>query len=111
MNNHTHHNDGPALAAIMAAAIGCAVIGLATVLTEASPVIKETLNWWSPAGPLTGKTGVGIIAWLLAWLGLHLSWEGKELSFSRVCTWAMRLILIGWIGTFPPFFELFAVHP
>ena len=59
--------SGPAAAAILAAAVGVFVIGLATNLAEVSADLKNALNWWNPAGPLTGKTGVGVIVWLIAW--------------------------------------------
>lgn len=110
MSAATHHKDGAALAAIVSAGIGCAVIGLATVLAEASALVKEALNWWPPAGPLTGKTGIGILAWLASWGGLHLLWRGKELPFQRIWILAFALIALGWIGTFPPIFEAFGGH-
>lgn len=110
MTTQAFHKDGAALAAILAAAIGCAVIGIATVLATASPTIKDMLNWWNPAGPLTGKTGVGVIAWLVSWAILHSLWRGKELSFQGISLLALVLIAVGWIGTFPPVFEAFAGH-
>lgn len=104
-----HWGDGPAIAAIVSAGIGCAVIGIATVLTEASPAIKNLLNWWNPAGPLIGKTGVGLSAWLGSWLILHLIWKKRELPFfEKAWKMAMVLIVIGLLGTFPPVFQLFS---
>lgn len=110
MKNETHHKDGAALAAIVAAGIGCVIIGLATILAEVSTVVKESLNWWPPAGPLSGKTGIGIAAWLLSWGLLHALWHKKELPFRSLWIFAMLLILLGWIGTFPPVFESFSGH-
>jgi hypothetical protein len=108
MNNHVHAQDGPALAAILAAGIGAAALGLATVLAEASPACKEMMNWWPPAGPLTGKTSVAVIFYLGSWLFLHLRWRRWELPFYHgIWKWALALIVIGWIGTFPPVYESF----
>ena len=103
-----HWGDGPAIAAIISAGIGCAVIGIATVLAEVSPAIKAALTWWAPAGPLTGKTGIGVFAWIFSWLILHLIWGKRELPFfEKAWKFAMVLIVIGLIGTFPPVFEFF----
>lgn len=104
---HPHHKDGVALAAIMAAGIGAAVLGLATILATASPFVKDLLNWWAPAGPLTGKTGAAVLAWLISWGALHLYWRARELPFGQIYAWAMLLIALGWLGTFPPIFERF----
>jgi hypothetical protein len=34
-------------------------------LAEASPAVKNLLNWWNPVGPLSGKTGVAVAVWLV----------------------------------------------
>lgn len=105
MTNAIHHNNGPALAAILAAGIGCAVLGIVTLWAEASAPFKALMLWWPPAGPLTGKTTVAVIAWLVSWIGLHLRWRHLEMSYTKVWTWTLVLIALGWIGTFPPVFE------
>jgi hypothetical protein len=81
-----------------------------TVLTEAFGPIKEAMNWWNPAGPLTGKTGVGVIAWLVSWFLLYVLWRKKELPFRGIWILSLLLIALGWIGTFPPVFEAFSGH-
>lgn len=110
MTEGTHHKDGAALAAVFSAGLGCAVIGLLTVLATASVAVKDALNWWSPAGPLSGKTGVGVIIWLVSWLILHKLWHTKELPFRGIWITALAMIALGWIGTFPPVFEAFSGH-
>jgi len=99
---------GPASAAFVAAGIGCAVLGLFTTLAEASTGIKDFLNWWDPGGPLTGKTGMAVIIWLIAWIVLHQAWRNKSVDFGRAFTITLVLIGLGAIGTFPTFFQLFA---
>ena len=98
--------NGPALAAIVAAGLGVVVLGLCTLLAEASTATNNALNWWPPAGPLIGKTGIAVIAWLVTWAALHLAWRRREVSF-RAC-WAVTLglILIGFLLTFPPIFQI-----
>lgn len=105
-----HWGDGPAIAAMISAGIGCAVIGIATVLAEAVPAVKETLTWWKPAGPLTGKTGIGVVIWLIGWFFLHLTLRKRELPFAKAWGLTLFFIILGLIGTFPPVFELFASH-
>jgi len=99
---------GTAAAALLAAGVGVFVTGLMTTLAEVSPGLRSSLNWWNPAGPLTGKTGVGVILWLVAWVILHAAYKNREIDFDRAMRWAWILILLGFLGTFPPFFEAFA---
>jgi hypothetical protein len=104
----TRKPNGPAVAALVAAGAGVFVTGLLTTLASASSRVGATLNWWSPAGPLSGKTGVGIIVWLVAWVVLHAMYKQRDVALARplLCTWI--LIALGFLGTFPPFFEAFA---
>ena len=108
MNNE--NPSGSFAATVVSAGIGCSAIGLMTVLATAFSSIKEFLNWWNPAGPLTGKIGVGIIAWVLSWILLHMLWKDKELPVRVVFGFSLILIFLGFLGTFPPFFEWFAGH-
>lgn len=94
--------NGPVAAALLAGGIGSAVLGLATLAVEASEVVKNSLNWFKPVGPLMGKSSLGIIAFVLAWVILNYVWKGKETNFTRIATIAMVLVVIGLILTFPP---------
>jgi hypothetical protein len=100
--------NGPVAAALLAGGIGAAVIGLMTVLAEASPAISAALTWSSPVGALSGKTGVGVIVFFLAWIVLHSMYRGKNVDFNKFATLAFVLLAIGLLFTFPPFFVLFA---
>lgn len=99
--------NGPAAAAILASGIGSMALGLFTTLAEASVAVKTTLNFYNPAGPLSGKTTVAVIVWLVAWRILHGLWKSEEVKFRKVFTAALILIGLGLLGTFPPFFEAF----
>lgn len=98
--------NGPALAAIVAASFGVFVLGLCTFLAELSAGILNALNWWPPVGPLAGKTSIAVIAWLVAWAALHPAWGRRELSFRVWWRVALALIVIGFLLTFPPIFQL-----
>jgi len=79
-------------------------------LAAASAPVKDTLNWWRPAGPLTGKTGVGVIVFLVSWGCLHRICRRKKTNFARMTTIAVVLFGLGLLGTCPAFFELFVKH-
>lgn len=102
--------NGAAVAAILAAAIGCAVLGLIIPLAEAIVPLKNSLNWWNPGGPLVGKTSVSVIAYFASWFVLHRMWNDREIAFDTIWKVSLVLLAIGFIGTFPLFFELFTAH-
>ncbi|HEV8339962.1 MAG TPA: hypothetical protein VGR25_09965 [bacterium] len=104
----TRKSNGPAAAAILAAGAGTFTIGLMTTLAEAFAGLRNALMWYAPSGPLSGKTGVGIIVWLIAWVALATAWKGRDVNIGRVVTWTFVLLLLGFVGTFPPVFEAFA---
>ncbi len=99
--------NGPAAAAVLAGGIGSVVLGIAIMLVELSGGIKNLLNWWNPAGPLTGKTGVAVVAFLLSWALLARLWRGKDVNFPRVAVWSLVLVALGLLLTFPPIFLSF----
>lgn len=98
---------GPAAAAMISGGIGTLVIGLLTTGAVISEGLKEVLNWWNPAGPLSGKTGVGVIAWLLTWVILNTLLKGKDYDVGKAFRITLILIGIGLLLTFPPIFEAF----
>lgn len=99
--------NGPAAAAILAAGIGSMVLGLFVILSEALKSVNNALNFYNPVGPLSGKTIIAIAVWLVAWIILHISWKNKQVNFAGVFTASLILIILGLLGTFPPFFDLF----
>lgn len=101
---------GVASAAFVSSGIGCLVIGLMVTGAEMSEGLKNALNWWNPAGPLTGKTGVGVIVWLVSWAVLHSMWKDKDTGFAKAFTITLILIALGFLLTFPPIFTLFAAE-
>lgn len=98
---------GVAAAAMVSGAIGTFVIGLMTTGAVISPALKDALNWWNPAGPLSGKTSVGILAWLISWYLLDRVWHTQNRSLQQAFTITLVLIGLGLLLTFPPIFEAF----
>lgn len=99
--------NGSAAAALVASGLGIAVIGLMTTAAVISERLKDALNWYDPVGPLSGKTGVGILAWVIAWDVLYLIWRKREVNLPRIVAWTFALIALGLLLTFPPIFEAF----
>ena len=102
--------NGPVAAALIAGGLGAAAIGLLTTLAEASEPIKNALNWYNPVGPLTGKSLLGVIFFFVSWIVLYWVFRGKNVNFARATTVALILLALGLLGTFPPFFEIFAAE-
>lgn len=98
---------GSAAAAMISGAIGTFVIGLLTTGVVIFEGLREALNWWNPAGPLTGKTGVGVIAWLISWVLLDTIWKGREYDLRKAFIITLIFVALGVILTFPPVFEAF----
>jgi|RifCSP13_3_1023840.scaffolds.fasta_scaffold21057_2 hypothetical protein len=101
---------GPAAAAMVAGGIGALMIGLLTTLAEASEVIANALKFVKPVGPLSGKTILGVVAWLISWFLLNLALKDRDSNLSKAFTITLALIIAGLLLTFPPFFELFAAE-
>lgn len=106
--------NGPVAAAFLAAGIGSLVLGIFTVLAEASVDIKAFLEFdknfglGSGVGPLSGKVGVAVIAYVVSWIGLHLALRGKEVRFRTAFIASLVLVGLGFALTFPPLFKAFA---
>jgi hypothetical protein len=101
---------GVASAAFVSSGIGCLIIGLMVTGAEMSAGLRTALTWSNAVGPLSGKTGVGVIAWLISWAILHSMWKDKEMEFGKVFTVTLILVALGFLLTFPPFFGLFAAE-
>jgi hypothetical protein len=106
----TRMATGEAAAAFLAGGIGCFVLGVLVTLTEMPALVdlKNALNWNNPVGPLGGKTGVAVIAFLVSWGIAHFTMKNKEVNLKTYVIVAGILTALGFLLTFPPFFELFA---
>ncbi|MBI3440174.1 MAG: hypothetical protein HY054_16240 [Proteobacteria bacterium] len=98
--------NGPGAAAILAAGVGSAMLGILALASDASPAIKSVLSFYSPAGALSGVTTIAIVVWLVTWLLLFQLWRNKEVALSRVNLAALAMLGVGFLLTFPPFMDL-----
>jgi len=100
--------NGPAMAAIIAAGIGALILGILTTLNEASTDVHDFLEIDKDVGPLSGKTLFAVIGYLVAWAVLApLLWR-RSISWNTGLIITGLLLVGGFVGTFPKFFELFA---
>jgi hypothetical protein len=108
MNQEKQIFNGSAGAAILSAGIGSFVLGLAVVLAEISPKIKELLILTAPVGPLSGKTTAAVLVWIISWIIFSFLWKNTNINLGKVLILTLVMIGLGLLGTFPPFFEMFS---
>jgi hypothetical protein len=102
--------EGPISAAILAAGIGALALGVLTTLAEANETIKGWLELSTSVGPLSGKTSFAVVIWLAAWAVLHATMRRTPYETRRAYAITVVLLVLGVIGTFPTFFQLFAAE-
>jgi hypothetical protein len=99
--------SGPAAALILAGGIGVFCMGLVTTLGEASTGIADGLQWNDRVGPLSGKTLITVIVFALAWAVLTAVWRRANPPLRSITIASVVLIVLGLVGTFPTFFQVF----
>jgi hypothetical protein len=101
------HPNGPAWAAILAAAAGCWVMGLLTDLSQAFKGVSNALNLFNPVGDLSGKSIGATLAWLFVWAALHACWKNRNIERGGTVAAVAILLVLAALGmTFPPLFDL-----
>lgn len=107
--------NGPPLAALLAAGIGSAFLGLFTTLAQSHAGFKGLMDLDKNfglkvgVGPLSGKTIYAVAIWLIAWAVAAYVMRGKSYPARPFLIATFALIGIGLLGTFPVFFENFPV--
>ena len=113
--------NGPVAAAFLAAGVASFVMGLGVILNEASGKIKDAIGvdfnaflqfdknfgLGSGVGPMSGKLGLAVIAFVVSWVVFHLWLRGKEVNFQKYFIVSLVLVGLGFALTFPPIFLLF----
>ena len=99
--------NGPAAAALLAGGIASVIYGILIILSEGVASIGTALNWYNPAGPLSGKTGLTVIIWLIIWAVLGNLWKDRDVNFQSTSTTALILLVAGFLLTIPPVFDFF----
>jgi hypothetical protein len=98
--------NGPGAAAILAAGIGSAALGVFALAGDAFPAINRFFNFYRPSGALSGVSTVAVIVWLVAWFVLARRWATETVPMVKVNIAAFVLLAVGILLTFPPFMDL-----
>ena len=99
--------NGFGAAAILSAGVGCIALTVLAIAGDKSSLIKRTLNFYKPTGPLSGVTTVAILIWLFTWLILEWRWRKRTVAASFILVAALALLALSLILTFPPVADLF----
>jgi fluoride ion exporter CrcB/FEX len=102
--------DGPGSAMMISAGIGIFVLGLLTVLAEASPSIKTWLQGWQwgvGVGPLAGKTTIASLSYFVSLGLLWALWRHKDINIKTGFYVGLGLGLAGALLTYPTFYQMF----
>lgn len=99
---------GPAAAVLLASGIGAIVLGFLTTLNEASTAVHDFLEFDTGVGPLSGKTIIAGAAFFVAWAVLHGVLRSSNPSVRTTLVTTGILLALGFLGTFPIFFQAFA---
>lgn len=108
---HIDRANGPPLAALLSAGIGCAVLGVFTTLAQVHAGFKSLMDVDKMiglnvgVGPLSGKTTYAIVAWLVAWGIAGVLMRRTHYAPRPFLVATFVLVVIGLVGTFPLFFE------
>jgi RsiW-degrading membrane proteinase PrsW (M82 family) len=98
--------NGAGGAAVLAAGIGSAVLGILSFAGDASGAIGKALNVYNPTGSLSGVTTLTIIIWLVSWLILHRLWNRRTINLAGISVASFVMLGVGFLLTFPPFMDL-----
>jgi len=105
--SRTHSGDaeipnGAGAAAILAAGIGCGVMGILAFAGDASDAIGKALNWYNPTGTLSGVTTLAILVWLVSWFALDRLWRDRTVAMGGINLLSFALLILAFLITFPP---------
>lgn len=99
--------NGSGAAAILSAGVGCFVLAILAILGDKSALVKGSLVFYKPTGPLSGVTTVAVLVWFFTWGILEWRWRKKTVAAGRISAVALGLLALSLILTFPPVSDLF----
>jgi hypothetical protein len=100
--------DGPAAAALLATGLGSLVLAILVVIAEASESFANSLAYNERVGPLSGKVTWAVVAYVGSWLVLWGVLRRRAFPLATAAIACAILVGLALIGTFSPFFQLFA---
>ncbi len=99
--------NGSGAAAILSAGVACFALAVLAILADKSALIKSSLVFSKPTGPLSGVSTVAILVWLFTWGILEWRWRKKIVAAGRINAVALAPLALSLILTFPPVGDLF----
>ena len=99
--------NGSGAAALLAAGVGAAALGVLAVAGDKSAAVKSAMIFYRPTGPLSGVTTVAILIWLGCWAVLEWRWRKWEGAVGKICWVAGLLLGAGVLLTMPMVGDLF----
>jgi len=97
--------NGPAVAALLAGAAGVFVLGLNTFLAAAATGVSNWMAFQNRVGPLSGKTTMAGVAWLVIWGFLSAVLWRRNVRLEWVWAIVIILLVVGNLLMFPPIFD------
>ncbi|MER8753883.1 hypothetical protein NKH57_32685 [Mesorhizobium sp. M1050] len=98
--------NGPGAAAILAAGIGSAAMGIFALAGDAFTSLNHFFTFYKPTGGLSGVSTSAVVAWLVAWFILSRRWGEKNVEMVKVVSVSFALLAVGVLLTFPPVMDL-----
>jgi hypothetical protein len=99
--------NGSGAAAVLSAGIGCFTLAVLAILSDKLALIKSSLVFYKPTGPLSGVTTVAILVWLFTWAIFDWRWRKKKVAAGHINAVAFALLALSLMLTFPPVADLF----
>jgi len=103
--------DGPGAAMMISAGFGIFVLGALTILAEASKGANTwlaTWQWGQGVGALAGKSTIASLLYFASLALLWIIWRNKDVNLKMAFYVGLGLGVLGAIGTYPTFFQMFA---
>jgi hypothetical protein len=100
--------SGPVAAALLAAGLGSLVLAILVIVAEASESFANSLAYNDRVGPLSGKVIWALVAYAGSWLVLWGVLRRRDFPLATAAIACAVLVGLAFIGTFAPFFQLFA---
>jgi hypothetical protein len=100
--------NGPVAAVMLATGIGSLVLAGLVIAAESSESFAMSLAYDLEVGPLSGKTLWAAGAFFASWGVLTAVLRKREVDLGKVAIITIVLVGLALVGTFSPFFELFA---
>ena len=101
MSVREERTNGSGAAAILAAGVGAAALGVLAVAGDKVAAVGRWMIFYRPTGPLSGVTTTAIVIWLGCWGLLEWRWGRRTVDGGKVCWVALGLLAVGLVLTFP----------